>query len=461
MNIGKAITGNLLAGSLGRIINALTPLLLVPLMIRTWGLHEYGEWLILTAIPTYLMLSPDLGLVGAVINQMAILTAQGDRSGAIRLYRTSWLVLTTMGVLFALAGAAVARWVDWKPLGITLLANHAAGILSWSLVQIFIGQQCLLLSGIYRSARRNPRVGLIGSIGYAFYLLVGCTTLALRSGPVTFVAANVVGRLAFLAVMLFDSRRIMPDFTVSLKGISVQAIRPYIVPGFGHATMPLINALQNEGMVLVLGATLGPVSVAIFQTTRTAVNGAKSLTAWVSSAVMMEIPALIGEGRMNAARRLLAINTQAALAAAFCWLILLALFGELIFHLWLHSKAVYSASLVFIMLASMFPLALGNSFMIFLLATNQIHRAVLWLLPAALFSLAITALGGLFLGLNGAASGLIAFETFSLIVVGSVAARRTQVGVRETLTAVFSKHSVSTAYSAALSSLRFARTERH
>ncbi len=52
MHIGKAIAGNILAGSLGRIINALTPIVLVPLMIRGWSLTGYGEWLILTAVPT-------------------------------------------------------------------------------------------------------------------------------------------------------------------------------------------------------------------------------------------------------------------------------------------------------------------------------------------------------------------------------------------------------------------------
>jgi len=183
MHIGKAIAGNLLAGSLGRIINSLTPLVLVPFMIRSWGLHLYGEWLILTAIPTYMMLSPDFGLAGAVVNQMAISTMEGKRDEAIRLYRTSWLVLTAMGAIFALVGAAAATRVNWKPLGVTLLSNHAVGILSWSLVQIFLGQQLLLLAGVYRSARQNPRCGLLSSFGYALNLSVGIAILVLRGDP--------------------------------------------------------------------------------------------------------------------------------------------------------------------------------------------------------------------------------------------------------------------------------------
>ena len=454
MHIGKAIAGNLLTGSLGRIINALTPLLLVPLMIRDWGLHQYGEWLILTAIPTYMMLSPDFGLVNAVVNQMAISTTEGKRSEAICLYRTSWLFLTVMAFCFALIGIAVADWMNWKPLGVTLLSKHAAAIIAWSLVQIFVAQQLFLLSGIYRSARRNPRCGLLSSLGYAFYLLVGCITLALKGDPVAFVSANVAARVAFLGVFLFDVRRIMPDFTLGFRGVSAQAIRPYLIPGLGHATLPLVNALQNEGLVLVLGAILGPVSVAVFQTTRTAVNGAKSLSGLFASAVGVEIPALVGERRMNAVQRLLVMNTQATIAASTCWVFLLGVFGEQIFHLWLRSSAVYSTYLTLLMLTSMFPFALGSSFSLILQATNQIHRAVLLLLPAALVSLTVSAVSCRMLGVNGAGLGLVVFETLSLLAVCYAASEYTGVDVRATLAEVFSKQSLATAFDSARSVFR-------
>jgi O-antigen/teichoic acid export membrane protein len=402
-------------------------------MIRDWGLHEYGEWLILTAIPTYVMLSPDFGLAGAVVNQMAISTAEANRAKAITLYRTSWLILTAMAVCFALIGILVAGLVNWKSLGVTLLAKHSAGIIAWSLVQIILGQQQLLLSGVYRCARRNPRNGLLGSFGYTFFLLVGCTFLVLRCEPLTYIAASVAARAVFLGIVLIDARSIMPDFTLGFRGASVQAVRPYIVPGLGHATMPLINAIQNEGTILVLGALLGPVSVAIFQTTRTAVNGVKSLAGLVSSAIGLEIPALMGEGRLNSVRRLLILNTQVTTATAVACLVVLGLFGAAVFRFWLRNAAVYSTPLVLIMLVSMFPFAIAISFTLFLQATNRIHRAVLLLLPAALVSLAVTALGGELFGLQGAAAGLFVYESLAMLIVCSIAARYTEIQVRETL----------------------------
>jgi O-antigen/teichoic acid export membrane protein len=454
MHIGKSILGNLLAGSLGRIINALTPLLLVPLMIRTWGLHQYGEWLILTAIPGYIMLSSDFGLSGAVVNQLARSTAEGKRTEAICLYRTTWLLLTLLGGIAASLGMAGARLVTWKPLGVTLLAGAAPVILSWSLLQIFVGQQQYLLTGIYRSARRNPRNGFVQSIGYAFYLIVGCVCLWFKAQPANFLALNVAARVVFLGVMLIDTRHIMPDFTLSLRGLSLRAVRPYVVPGLGHAALPLINAFQNEAMVLVLGALLGPVSVAVFQTTRTAVNGAKSLTQLASSSVLQEIPALVGEGRMSVVRRLVVMNTQASLAGTLGWFCLLASFGSAIFHLWLHNSTVYSPPLVLLLLASMFPFAVANSYMIVLMATNQIHRAVVWLVLAGIGSLAVAAAGSVTLGLNGAAFGVIAFEALNFLVVCRIAARYTDVHVRESLESVFSLRSLGESYASAWQLLR-------
>lgn len=456
MNVGKAVAGNLLAGSLGRVITGLVPLVLVPFMIRAWGLSEYGEWLILTAIPTYIMLSPDLGLAGAVVNQMTISTARGDRREAICLYRTSWLCLTAMGLLFVLGGGLVAHWVNWKHIGVSQLFPEAAAIIALACVPIFLDQQVYLTFGVYRSARQNPRSQLIWSVASAFYLIVGVAALMLKGGPIQYLVAIIAARAVFLGVFLIDARKIMPDFSLGLSGVSLREIRPYIVPGLGHAGMPLVYALQKEGLLLVIGAILGPVSVAIFQTTRTAVNGAKSLMTWTSNAVLFEIPALVGENRMSAVRRLLVLNAQGALLIVLSWSLMLGIFGESIFHLWLHHEGVFSESLTLIMAASILPFALGNSFWVILLATNKIHYAVALLIPGAALSLGIAAVGAVLYGLNGAAMGMVSFETIGLAVFCFVAARNTQISVRGTFREAMSRRSVSTAYQYAISAFRSA-----
>jgi O-antigen/teichoic acid export membrane protein len=360
-------------------------------------------------------------------------------------------------VFFVLVGFLVGIYMNWRTLGVTKLSGKAAGIVSISCVQIFLGQQMLLIAGVYRSARQNPRCGLLGSIGSAFFLITAIGSLAVSRDPLQFAIVNAGSRAIFLFVMLLDARKILPEFTLSISGVRLRAVQPYIIPGFGHAAMPLINALQNEGMILVLAVFLGPASVAIFQTTRTAVNGAKSAMGLAATAVMVEIPFLIGDRRMDSIRQLLIMNTQVALVAAIGWLVVLGVFGQFIFRIWLHNRTVYSPSLTLILLASIFPFAIANTYTVVLLATNKIHRAVALILPAALISLAVTAAGAYLFGLNGAATGVVTFETLSLLAVCAVTAKHTGIRVRETLIEAASRQSITANYRSALSVLRLTR----
>ena len=161
---------------------------------------------------------------------------------------------------------------------------------------------------------------------------------------------------------------------------------------------------------------------------------------------------------MDLVRRMLVINTHVAVGVALVFLAILVVFGQTMFHRWLGVHMVYSAPLLFLTLASTFPFALGNSFRIILMATNQIHRAVVVLLLAAIISLAGTAGGSVLLGLNGAALGLIAYETLSLLAVCSMAAKHTRIQVREILTQVFSLRSFGATCNSAVAALRLART---
>jgi O-antigen/teichoic acid export membrane protein len=155
---------------------------------------------------------------------------------------------------------------------------------------------------------------------------------------------------------------------------------------------------------------------------------------------------------------LLVLNTQLAVLAASAWLIPLVTGGNGIFHLWLHNQAVYSMPLITLMLISLFPFALANSFTLVLLATNKIHRAVIWLVPAGAFSLTLAAFGAHFFGLIGAAIGMIAFETLTLLVV-SLVESQTQIGVRRCLAEAISAETIISNYKSALSMLHLNRPE--
>lgn len=409
--VGRAIAGNILAGFFGRIITALGPILIAPLMIRNWGLPVYGEWLVLTAIPTYVMIAPDFGLAGAVVNRMPFLSASGKDMEAVSLYRSAFVALLLASGAFVSIGWLIGYVFDWSWIGVrSLPRDTSVAIIGWYCVYIFIAQQNFLISGIYKSARRNPRYSALGTIEAAFMLLTGVAALLADGGPARYAMVAAGSKAAFFAVVLADSRRIAPRFTLSLHDVAFSRVKPYVVPGFGHAGMPLVNALQNQGVLLVLGALLGPVAVGVFQTARVLSNGVKSIYAVVASAVNVELPALMGEGRHDTVEHLLVRNLQLGAGLAFVAVAGAVVAGPSVYTVWLHGRVPYDSALVIILMLSLLPALAGQPFLNLIMARNEIHRVILVLVVLALISLAATVVGALWAGVAGAAIGAIVWE---------------------------------------------------
>ena len=95
------------ATALGPIVTILVQVIGVPIFLHAWGLKLYGEWLVLSAIPSYLAFS-DVGFGNVAANDMTMRVASGDRRGALETFQSTWLFisftsLTVLSVLLALA----------------------------------------------------------------------------------------------------------------------------------------------------------------------------------------------------------------------------------------------------------------------------------------------------------------------------------------------------------------------
>jgi O-antigen/teichoic acid export membrane protein len=409
----RALAANLLWGSLGRMVISLTPLLLIPLMIRAWGAPLYGEWLILTAIPTYLLIAPDLGLAGAVVNEMGRRASGGSLTEAVRLYRSAWMGLLATGAAFSVAAVIVCSLIRWTYLGVTRMSgSDVLWVCIHACVQVVLTQQAFLVSGVYKALQRNARYAQIQTFGAL--AAVGLTGFVLLRGasPNDYMVALTLAKLLLLTLLIIDARRQDPLFSPSWARVDVGQLRPYIVPGMGHAALPVLNALQNQGVTIAIGALLGPVSVAVFQTIRVLSNGVRSVISLPSAAIGAELSALLGRDRDSTVRRLVVRNCQLVLAIATAAFAVFVLWGEGIYELWLRTEAPAVVHVTGILLfASQIPCALGASFTILLLAANRIHRAIPALVVIGVVSLAAVAFGAMTRGLVGAAIGVVVWET--------------------------------------------------
>src|ERR1700731_1725951 len=86
------------ATALGPVVTAIIQLGSVPVFLHVWGAAKYGDWLLLSAIPSYLTLS-DLGFGNASGSDMPMLVAANDHEGALRTFQSSWVLVTCVSFM--------------------------------------------------------------------------------------------------------------------------------------------------------------------------------------------------------------------------------------------------------------------------------------------------------------------------------------------------------------------------
>ena len=127
------------ANTFSRLSTTLTQIFSVPVFLSHWGVHLYGEWILLNTIPSYLGLS-DVGFGSVAGNEMTMLAAAQDFDQALVVFQSVW-VLTT--VITSLLGLLLIATVWLLPLG-TWLHMHAISATDARLIVLLLGLAVLL-----------------------------------------------------------------------------------------------------------------------------------------------------------------------------------------------------------------------------------------------------------------------------------------------------------------------------
>jgi hypothetical protein len=105
--IGRILRG-IGANFAGNGVTALIQIVSVPVFLSAWGVRAYGEWMVLSALPTYVALS-DLSFSSVAGNSMVMLRAQGKHDEAVALGRQVWSIVTVMTTAAVAAARRLGR----------------------------------------------------------------------------------------------------------------------------------------------------------------------------------------------------------------------------------------------------------------------------------------------------------------------------------------------------------------
>jgi O-antigen/teichoic acid export membrane protein len=399
------------ATSLGPVVTAAIQLGTVPVLLHAWGAAKYGDWLLLSAIPSYLGLS-DLGFGNASGSEMAMQVAAEDRQGALETFQSSWVLVTLVSIAALVLGFLLAWWVPWQHwLKLSdLSSKQAAGVILLLGAQVVICQQCGIAESGYRSdgyfasgqflaamMRLSEALGaMIAALMGAGVLGVACTYLVVRS----------VGTIGYILLL----RRLSPWLHYGIHHARLDKIKRMVAPAFGFMTMPLGFAMGQQGLLLVIGAKLGPIAVVSFSTLRTLSRITYQLNTSIKNALWPELSRAFGSGNISLARRLHRYACQASLLLSVVGGGAMWVVGPYIYRFWIRQHVTFDATCFHVLLFVGVTTSLWDMSSVIPMSANSHCRIAANYAAASAVSLGIAALLVPHLGISGAAITLVAVD---------------------------------------------------
>lgn len=384
----------------------------VPLLLHFWGLQLYGEWLMLAAIPAYLAIS-DGGFAGAASRDMSMRSGVGNHVGALAVFQSIAILLGIVSLLvlgFAALLTEVApldKWFGFQEIG----ADELEFVLLLLVSHVIVGFQGGLVNGGFWCSGRYPLGMALGSTTQLIEFAALAGAVALGGGPVEAAGAYLAGRVAGTVLARLGLKRATPWLHYGIGNASVREIQRLAKPAFASLAFPLGNALNIQGMRLVVGLALGPAAVAVFAPLRTLSNFATQPRLIVNRLIEPELSLAFGAGDNGLFSRLFLRGSQTALWLCLLVAIALMVFAPWLWPVWTRGEADIHWPLFVILLGAAIANSVWYTALMVPYATNRHGRiAVVYAVVYGLGALAFGYLSASLGGLAGAGAGLLAAE---------------------------------------------------
>jgi O-antigen/teichoic acid export membrane protein len=413
--IDRSTQGRLLVGFatnwLSKLAASIIQFLQVPLFFHYWDTATYGNWIIVSAVPSYLAFS-SMGFGSVAANEMTMLNAAGDREGALRVFESCWwliaLVCTAVGLL-------LVPVLYFVPVG-TLLDLHAIGesdtkwILFYLGVSILLGQLEQLIAAAYTCVARYSLGQAIKSAITLAAFVAMVVPVVLGYGPRTtamvFAVANWLGTLVFALL----ARRNIPWIRFGWRHARLSEVRRLAPLAVAFMGFPIGNALNLQGTLMAVGYALGPVDVAIFNSARTVSRVALQMVQMINNTFWPEMSIAWGAGNVELVRSLHRRACQIAIVFAAGVAAFMMALGPWFLTHWTGHHVPPSRGLLAILLLVVIVYSLWSTSATLQQATNQHQRLAACYIAATGVTVVLTYALARPYGLAGVAASLILSE---------------------------------------------------
>ncbi len=392
------------AGAWGNISNVLIRLVQVPLLLAFVGVEDYGRWLVLSSLPSWLTLA-NLGFGSVASNEMTMAVAAGDIPKARSLYSTTFLLITGIAVAGFLLSLALVPFIPWEDFLKVSSSRHRelSAAMIWLVMSVFVSFYGELFGGRYRAAQKAHLGMLLSSLKPWISLLLLFLVLNFSTRFDYIAFATFCSLLVYLLLLQWLSFRALPELNFSLLHVQKKWFKDLFKKGVAFQAFPLGNALLFQGNLLVVQFVLGPAAVALFGTARTLVRSVNQVISLIMHSIWPELSYRFGSGDMVSSARLHRIGVGLSVLAAGFGVLVLAIIGPYMYELWVGKTISLPLQLLLVFLLPIPFNALWITSSVVHSACNQHEGLAKRYLVATILSLLSCVVLAHFQGMEGAA----------------------------------------------------------
>lgn len=425
-NIAKRLLVTAGACVSGHALQALIPIVSLPLFISAWDLTLYGEWLVMSTLPGFMAMS-SAGFADVAANSMVMSTGAHARRETRQIYQTMFVLILALTAVLLLGWAAAALLLEPGRMGFAEIDRRSFVLLILLFVVQFSTNQVIGLFTAGFRALGHVATGIMwGNASRLVAFVAMCLPVLMGRGPVEALTANVAGLVAVTCLMQWDLARRADWLRLGMRHGSRKRFFQLLRPALAFTSLPLSNAIRNQGVVLVIAHVCGPASVVLFTAIRTLANAGTRVVSIVHRTLQTEMSAAFGAGQIGILRSLHRRAVQSAMLLSLLSVGALALFGPLVFDRWTGGKLVLDHRVFAAMLAVSVVNSCWLTHMVVITSVNRHERAAI---TYALCTAAGAALGYVFaiwLGLLGAVLALLAADVAMIMAIGPASMQITQ-----------------------------------
>lgn len=390
-----------------------------PLFIWALGASGYGEWLMLSAIPSVLTLS-DGGFVKTTNRSMALFAGHDDWQSVLRVYQTGWAMLSILSASVVALMACTLSAISLADLmHLKTVAEHGANLAFFLLAtRVLVRFQCGLIHGAF-AAQGKYATGTLYTAGFYFFSFAGTAGgLILNKDIFSASVGGLAGALLATGAMALALRVSSPKFSFGFQHSTWKTMRELLAPSTANMAFPLGDALNMQGMRLVVGSIAGPQALALFSTLRTLCRSALQPVLAIARTIEPEIS--LSQGSANAKRRarhLYLHSTRLALWASIAIATIVLLIGKPVYLVWTTGKLPFDfTSFAVLLIASILNGTWNVSLAAHTALNRHIRLAIIYLCIFGLAVIGISAVSVTKYGTVGGAFAILASEAAMLAI---------------------------------------------